>query len=353
MKHFTNREIFGVFVAFFVEFLALGSWRIFFDAVLQPDFRNSFLSLVWFGLLGMCFFLGMVVWKTRPLQAIGVVFLFLPSFLFVQTWYHLGFVFLAGILVYISMRAVQEEIIDRVHFHFFRNARAGVFLFVFGLSLALGSLYFSSIQAASWEELVPRFSVGEGTASLLIKTVAYLFPQWKHLGNEGMTVDGFLLSLKTDGEVSNRPLPENVEQQLGGTVTSQALSQYLKQGAFGSDSVETTALSEELVLRTGREQIALLVGRPVGGGEKIADVFSLALQHKIVAALSGEQASQHLSPTIVPVILALLLFITLLPVGSILALFSIGGGLILFRIALFFGWIRLEQVEHKQDVLLP
>lgn len=335
-----------------VELFAIGSWQMFFAAVLQPDIKNTVLTLVWFFFLGMSFFLGMVVWRTRAEQVTGIVLLLAPSLLLVHTWYHGIAVLLSGAALFSGIRSVQGEIDSRVRFHFFHNAQAGAFWFVFGCSLALSSMYFSSIRAESWEELVPRFSVGEGTASVLIRTVAYLFPQWQNLAHDGMTVDGFLQSLKPDENASVQSLPDTVEGQLGGPVTSQALVDYLRQGTLTASGVDPAALSEELALRTGREQIALLVGRPVEGDEKIADVFSLAIQHKIIVALSGDQTAQHLSPTIVPVVLAFLLFLTLLPAGSLLAFLCIGVSYLLFQIALFFGWLRLEQVDRKQDVLL-
>lgn len=352
MKRFTQREIFGICIVLLVGLLALGFWRAFFDTSLRPDVHNTLSVLLWFLFLGMGFFLGTVVWQHWGEQSIGSILILLPSLLFVQVWYHGAFLILASLLIFSATRSVQREITDRVRFHFIRSARVGSFLFVFGLSLVLGSAYFSSIRAESWEALVPRFSVGEGTASLLIKTVAYLYPQWKDLADEGMTVDGFLRSLKKNDGLADQPLPESVQRQLGGAAASQALSQYLKQSTSRSNG-DAVSPSEELALEAGREQIALLVGRPVRGSEKITDVFSLAIQHKIIAALSGEQASQHFSPTIVPVILSLLLFFTLLPVGSGVAFVSIGGSLLLFRIALVLHWLRLEREMREQDILLP
>lgn len=348
------RTIFGMFTVLAVGLLALGAWRVFFDTTLYPDLANTLSVFFWFSLLGTSFFLGAVVWRHWTLPAAAAIALLFPSLLFVHTWHHAIFVCLSSLLVFWSAVLVQQEIEGRVRFHFFRNVRAGSFVFIFGLSLALSSAYFSSIQTESWERLVSRFSVGEGTATVLFKTVAYLYPEWKNLADKGMTVDGFLLSLKKEGESAENSTPNVLSAELmKNNALWPAFSEYVKQGVLMPNGIENGALAEELALLAGREQIALLVGKPVSGDEQIADVFSLAIQHKIITALSGEQASQHISPAIVPVILALLLFLTLLPIGSILSVLWIAGSFLLFRLARHFGWVRLERVQREQEILLP
>lgn len=345
---FTTRDIFGVFVALGTGLLALASWRVFFDAVMIPDVTNTVKALFWFSLLGAAFLLGTIVWKERLSQIIAPMVVFIPSFLFIQTWYHLTFVIIAGMFAHLAIRFVQDEIKDRVRFRF-SHARAGQFTFLLGLSIALSSGYFASIKGETWEELVPRFSIGEGTAAVAIKTVAYVYPEWKNLGNEGITVDEFLLGLQKDKEGEGT--------MEGSSSLNPAdfpgLAEYLKQSVIEGGAVSKEELTEELYLRAGREQIAKLTGKTVRGDEKIADVFSAAIQHRIITVLSGEEVSNHLSPTIVPLVLALLLFLTLLSLGTIIAYFWLGMSFLLFQIALFFGWVRVERVMREQEILAP
>ncbi len=351
MRIFSTRDIFGIFVALGLGLLSLGAWQSFFSMILNPDTRSTVIAFIWFSFLSAVFFLGTVTWRERFSRTIAPVLVFLPSFLFVHTWYHLIFIFCSGLIAFLAIQLVQGEIEDRVRFHFFRNVRAGSFTFILGLSLALSSAYFASIQTESWEELVPRFKVGEGTATALFRTLAYFYPEWKNLATEGTTVDDFLLHLQTRDTVPTDESGALIPQ--GAADTLPVLEEYLRQNIAGSEGISREALSEELYLRTGHDQVATLVGRPVRGDEKIADVFSAVFQHKIVSVLNGEQASQHLSPVIVPLVLATLLFLTLLPAGSVAGFFWIALGLIFFRIGLLFGWIRLERVAREQEILLP
>jgi hypothetical protein len=342
---FTHREIFGVFIVLITGLLSLGSWKVFFGASLNPDLYNTSVALVWFSFLGASFLLGAVVWQGFRFQVSGVLALLLPSLLFVHEWYYFVIIFFSGALAFLSIRFTQQEIADRIRFHFFRSVRAGSFMFILALSLVLSGTYFASIQQESWEELVKRFSVGEGTATAVFKTSAYFYPEWKTLATEGTTVDEFLLSLKEEDEA----LPPEVFSE---ALTSPTLSEYLKRGMLGQ-VLDEKAVSQELYLRAGRDQIASLLGRSVSGDEKIADVFSLAVQRKIITALSGEQVSEHFSPTIIPFVLTLLLFFTLLPFGSVTSLLWISSSFLVFRAALFFGWMQLGKATREQDTLLP
>lgn len=352
MKRFTNREIFGTGVILSILVSAFFSWSMFFSAVAQPDPLNISGAIAWFSFLGAFFLLGTVVWQRRMFQVLGAILVFLPGFFFIQTWSHVVGVFVAVLIVFSSTQAIASEMRDRIQFRFFRMVRTGSFTFILGLSLALSSAYFSSIERLSWEELVPRFNLGEGTASIVFKTVAYFYPSWKNLADEGLTVDGFLLSLPREDLSSSLSTPSVTVVMDGGKVSPE-LTAYLKQELASQLSTLGQEPSEEMLLQAGREQIALLVGRDVSGNEKIADVFSSALQHKIVTVLSSEQTTSHVSPTIVPVVLAVLLFFTLLPLGSLVVGVWILGGLLLFRGAVWLGWLTMERVMVEQERLLP
>lgn len=339
-KRFSSRDVFGIFVVLAVGLLALGSWPAFLETVLQPDMSTTLRALSWFMFLGTAYLLGTIVWRERLSQVAAPLLLFVPSLLFVQTWYHLAFVVIASLFAYLAIRLVQDEMDDRVRFLFFRNVRAGVFTFVFALSLALSSAYFSTIETESWEELVPRFSLGEGTASLIIKTVASLNPDWQALAQNGSTVDDFLLSLKKESPTDG----VNVAPELGASVL---------EGIAQGQNIDVATLTQALYLERGRAEVARLTGKEIRGDEMIADVFSTAIQNRIITVLNGEQASRHLSPAIVPFILTVFLFLTLLPLGSVLGLVWVAFGFVVFRVGIFFGWLTLTRAERSQEVLLP
>lgn len=343
---FTPREIFGVFLVLGEGLLSVKAWSSFFTLSLHSDVNITLWTLLWFSLLGVIFFLGMIVWGVYILQMLGAVLLLAPSFLFVRTWYHGVFVAFSCLLAWISISLVQKEMEERIHFHFFRTAEVGSFICMLALSLSLSSTYFSSIQAESWEELVPRFSIGQGTAIAAFKTVAYFNPDWKKLTDQEITVDGFLRSLPPESGssgVSNFTLNE--------AFVLPALTEYMKQNGIEPGAVESEQLLQEFTLQARRNQIAVLVGKPLKGDEKIVDIFSLAIQHRILTALSGPEATHQFSPNVIPLVLAILLFLTLISIGSVLGLLWMMLSTLLFSLARMFHWIRIERVDREQEVL--
>ena len=351
-KFFTTRDVFGVCIVLAIGLFSIWAWNVFFNTLANPSVRNTAQALVWFSLLGAAFLLGTVVWKERFSWVIAPVAAFIPSLLFVQTWYQIVAIVIAVLLCYWSIFSVRDEISDRVRFRFSRSVSAGRFLFVLGLSIVLSSAYFSSIRSESWEELVPRFSIGQGTATFFIKTVAYVYPDWKKLADEGMTVDGFLLSLKEENESQGASF-EELGKQIGiESAAMPVLVEYLRNN-IAVDAFDEGTVSRELYLRSGREQIERLAGRSISGEEQIVDIFSSAIQHKIIMILSGEQVAKNLTPESVPLILTVLFFLTLIPVASVVGYLWVGLSLFFFQIALFFGWVQLDRVPRVQEILLP
>ncbi len=345
---FTPREFIGILLIVMSVPLAIMAWRIFFSVSATPDLKNTLWALLWFSLLGIIYYVGSVVWSERILQIVGATVPFLPSLMFIHTPIYMGVILCCALIVFAGTYIIQAELRERLTFHFYQSVRAGSFAFVFSLMLALSVSYGSSIQSASWEELVPRFQVGAGTANVLFKMVAYFYPDFKALAKEGTTVDEFLSS------VEQHPLPtppKDDSNQLIQTFPKlpTGLTDYLKKNI--ESSADGQVLIHSLYLQAGREQIANLVGKPVKGDEKIADVFSLAIQYKITASLQGQESANHLSPAVVPVVLATLLFLTLLPFGSLLAYLWIFLGLVIFRILLSTHVLNLGVVTKEQEVL--
>src|SRR6185369_2080265 len=286
----SSREIFGIVLLVFLAVISFASWNSFFSLSLHPDIPNTTVSVGWFSILGTAFFLGTIIWRGFFFQIAAAFAIFLPSLLFTRTWIHVVCVILSMAFALLSMRSVEKETGERLRFHFIKNVRSGSFSFVFGLALSLSSVYYASIRNASWEELVPRFRIGEGTAAVIFKSVGYVYPEYKRLSEEGVTVDSFLESFeKKDTQNKSQPAvlsPQNVDQ-----VNQMAAN--------------------------------------------IADVFSYAIQNRMITALSAREAKEHLSSQVIPFTLAFFIFLTLIPVGTFLSFIWVGFGFALFLLLVF------------------
>ncbi len=340
----TKRDIVGIFLLFFVALVALGAWRAFFMVMITPGVSDIWQPMPWFALLATFFFLGTAVWKTPAFQGAGSVLLFIPGFFFIVAWEYVVVSVIAMGLVFWSVTDITHEFKERLHFRFFRSIRAGQFFFIAGLALSLSGGYYVFLKQASWEELVPRFRVGEEMTAVIFKVASVINPSFSTLSNGDTTVDEFLLGLERSKSEETLLL----ESERTVSVTSSSIDI----GGTVAGNVSGQQLADEMFLRSGREQIAGLAGRPVEGNEKISDILSIALQRKLIGFLGEQKTTEHIPSQAVPFFLALLLFFTLLPVISILGLLCILMAELLFVLSLRIGWLALESISVEQKRLV-
>ncbi len=319
---FTKRRTLGIFLLLIIGVLALEAWQSFFIGIMTPGASDIWLPALWFSLLAVFFFLGTAVWTDTSFRIIGAALVFLPGLFFLQSW---EYVMAAGIsvaLVFWSSMDIAAEFDERVRFHFFKSVRSGQFLFVAGLSLSLASGYYVFLKNASWEELVPRFQIGEEATGVIFKAAGTINPSFAALAEGDVTVDGFLSSLEQD-----------------------------KSGMLLMLDTDQQRIAEELFLRSGREQLATLAGRSVVGDEKVSDVLSFALQRKLIAILQGNDTDRHIPAQAIPFFLALLLFFTFLSFLSLAGIVCVIVAQIVFRLSLWFGWLKLDTLTVEQQKL--
>lgn len=353
---FTRREIFGIFLVLIIGILSLGSWQIFFAAVMTPGVSDVWQPVLWFSVLAVFFFLGTVTWSHLILRISGAVLIFLPGLFFVRNWEYIVAGIVATFFIFWSSLAIARETEECVHFHFFKSVRAGQFLFVVGLSLVISSGYYVFLKDAVWEELVPRFRIGEGMTGIIFKVAGTVNPSFAKLSEGSTTVDEFLLSFEQSGLGEENQSQAGLEKKVDSNNTMNTFPQagqyFNGQNPTLFSGMNQEQIAQNLFLESGREQVATLVGRPVAGNEKISDLFSLALQDKLITILSGGKTAQHIPSQAIPFFLSLLLFLTLLSIVSIFIPLCILGAKSIFTFLLWIKWLKKGTFAVEQEKLL-
>lgn len=353
---FTKREILGIFLIFIIGFLAWGSWRAFFFAVTTSGVSDIWQVVAWFFLLVMFFFLGTVLWTNLFLRIAGGALVFLPGLLFISSWEYVIAGFFSVIFIFWSSVTIAREIEERVHFRFFKSARVGQFLFVLGLSFSIAAGYYVFLKNVSWEELVPRFRIGEEMSTVIFKVAGVINPGFAKLSEGTVTVDEFLLSFG-----QNKPEGESLPRKDSGKqITEQDILRVFPQPSQYSQGKNIVLLSDldqeqiaqRLFLESGREQVATLVGHPVAGSEKMSDILSFAVQKRLIAFLRGGEVTRQAPSPAVPFFLSLLLFLTLLSLVSIFAPLCIFGAELIFLFLLRSGWLEISTFSVEQEKLV-
>jgi len=349
--NFTKREIFSIFLLLVVGLCSFMAWRAFSLVMTDGGVSSIWMPIMWFSFLTSIFFLGMIVWKRMFFQIMGAVFVFLPGLLFLRSLEYAIVGVISMMCLYWGSTSVAEECGERAHFHFFKNVKAGSFLFVLGLSLLLSGGYYTFLKNVSWEEMVPRFRIGEEMTGVLFKVAGLTNPSFAKLSNGGMTVDEFLQNLEQNRQ--DTPVSSQANSQQDLLTAYPQMQQFLNGEALPlSLGLKSPKTAEELFLDGGRAQIASLVGRPVMGSEKMSDVLSSAVQNKLIAFLRGENTTQHIPTQAIPFFLALLLFLTLLSFSSLLVPICVLVAQVIFLLAHKSGWLSMKTLMVEQETLI-
>ncbi len=351
-EHFTKREILGISLILLIGLCSLGAWQWFIFAMTHPGVSDIWWPVFWFALLTIFFFLGTIIWSTTLMRIIGALLVFLPGILLIQAWEYVITGIVSVLCIYWSSVSIARERDERIRFHFFKSVQASSFLFFVGLSLLVSSGYYVSLKDASWEELVPRFHVGEEGTRIIFKIVGMVNPSFAKLSEGDMTVDEFLLNMEQDRQSSDVPTPQTsmTEQDVLDAYREMSRSSTERESTLPFD-IQSIKTAQEVFLDGGRKQIASLVGRPVSGNEKISDILSSALQNKLVTFLGGEKATGHISSTAIPFFLSFLVFLTLLSLSSIVAPLCILIAHGFFSLFLWAGWLSIGKVMIEQEKL--
>lgn len=306
-------------------FFALGFSSLGFASVassVSADDGRWGVSLLWFSLLSICFLSAGVLYRKRSMSVTFIVCSIGPSLFFAFTFAHLFLVALSVLLMSVGFRKIGDDIRSRLLISFRRSMGVGAFFFALPLSLLIASQYYMEIRSDSWQDLVPRFSLAEGSGDLILRAAGSISPEIGKIRDERMTVDSFLSTVRGTGGYSGDGMD-----------------------AFMDDMV--TSLS----LEAGRAELGKLVGRDISGDERMVDVLSEALRNKTVTFLSGAKAERNLPSGALPFFLAILLFITVLSLASLLqgiwALFASW----FIRILIRSGALRVERIPAEQEVL--
>jgi hypothetical protein len=160
--------------------------------------------LLWFSLLAVCFLSAGVLYRKRSMVVAFIACSIGPSLLFAFTFAHLFLVALSVLLMSVGFLKIGDDLGSRLSISFRRSMGVGAFFFALPLSLLIASQYYVEIRSDSWQDLVPRFSLAEGSGDLILRAAGSISPEIGKIRDERMTVDSFLSTAAGDRRVFRR-----------------------------------------------------------------------------------------------------------------------------------------------------
>jgi hypothetical protein len=284
------------------------------------------LPILLFSLLFILLYLSSILIRRILILQLMLGTVFLLNFIFALSLTHILAMVLAYLLALWSVTRIKEDLRLNVRVNLWKSIRVGSSLMLFAFSIAITSQYYCEIKNKSSEHLMPHFSMGESTGGLTSKLLSAINPDFKNLDQEGLTVDQFILQTQkeqSENDVASGEIGSKIDQQIekSGTSLSLEQKQILREDALKkiNDSSENLSIEQEqLILLEGRKKFSEIAGVTLSGDEKVSEVLSDFINQKMDQYLGSDIAdSQGSSP--LPIIMAIGLFLTILPIGSLLS----------------------------------
>ncbi len=318
-------------------------WYVLFHGTLSGIGSVALSLLLGFSFACISFFLGVLLWHERYERILGATVPFLPALIFVQEVSLVLAVTGSILLALLAIYAIRKEEKERIHFQYFRINQAGQFYFILALALSISVAYFGLIREASWEELVPKLRLGEGSAVILLKAVSMQQPILSAVKTDEVTVDEYLLSLTEEKKTE----VANTEDALFSLEVTLApgIEENLKKSGLTFADVRNSETAKAYYLDNGHAHFSRLVDGEIRGDEPMNAVISQILQRKIITTLDGTDQVRRVSPDVVPTAIAVVLFLALIPLGTILAYVWL-----LFGYGVFLYLLKTKQIEIREHL---
>ncbi len=276
----SHRQTIALILLFGIAAPAYFGYSAVMQAVLVEEASVFIVPLLWFVLTLTVFSTGAVLWQGIAERSMASGLLILPSMFFAPSLMHGAVILVAALIVFGGLLRISRELASRLRFSVYRSVFVGLAQIIFALSLVISSQYYVHVDTLSWDRLVPSFDLGEGTGAWLLRTIGTVSPSLVSLQDRELSVDGFLREV--------RPV-QSSDESLG----------------LEKSVVEAVRQAETMRSKT---ELSRLLGREVGGDEKMNEILSEVLRKKVIAFVSGGTPTASGNVPFLPFFLAILLF---------------------------------------------
>lgn len=244
---------------------------------------------------------------------------------------HVVIILFAILLLFASQRKIRNDLGQNVKLNMIKTLRLGRVFFLIAISLLVSSQYFFESQRKGSEiGSLPRVDFSGAISSSWTKGILEsASPEFSKVSGQDLTIDEFVWQSYKE---KRQDYLDNLSQE--------------DQLALGS----LESLERQKALEVGRKQFSDMVGRTLSGDEKVSDIFSDMINKKI-ANLFSPKDDVIFEGSLLPGIMALLLFLTVLSLGSLLIRMLIYMIHFLFWIMRKMGLVVISKVPVEMEVI--
>ena len=350
-----NRKQLEIFLSSLTLVIAFFSWLSIKNAVVIPDSSTWLVPGILFSIYFILVCLNSLLFRNVLLLELVLVSSLIFSLLFAFSWLQVGAIFLGAYFIFLASRKMRNDMDLNIKINIWKSLQTGRSYLLIAFSLMITMQYFVVINNFGGEKKVPHLDVSFVTKKIAIPFISSISPQFKMLKDDSSTVDQFILqsqknlfndnSLSSENEeLINSKIPENLTPAEKEALKTQAIK------SFADAQSQLSQENRELILSSGRRQFSEMTGVAIIGNEKISDVFTGLVSHKIDTYFNQEVSAGG-KEYVFSMILAVVLFLTIYPLGSLLSIFWLAIVELIFFILLKLKLLKIEIITVSKESL--
>lgn len=331
--------------------VAFFSWFSVYRAITVAESSTWLVPMLGFSFFAVSLFLSAVLIREAMVLEFLIVASFAFSIFFAFNLWHIVIVGLCILLAISAVMRIRKDLDLNVKVSLWKSFNMGKTKWIFALAFVISSQYFFIVKNIEGQKNIPELDLSAFSQKLVVPILGIMNPNFKEIQKDDLTVDQFILKSQENAK-SDLLGDEFIDSQIPQDLPSDQRD-ILKKEALKNISDMQRQVSEknnEFVLREGRRQLSEMVGRQIDGSEKIVDVFSGLINKKMNDYFNSQMAEGDQS-SVFPLILAIVLFLTIVPVGSLLGNLWFGIAIFIFNTLVRSGIVEIRKVQVEREMI--
>lgn len=350
----SKRKIIQAVLGISTVVVAVFSWLSVRNAVIVPDSSTWMVPMILFSIYIVLICLDAMLFSDVLLLELVLIGSLATSALFAFEWLQVLGVLISSYFLFLALRKIRVDMELNLKISPWKSMQAGKSYLLISLTFLIVMQYFLTIRSFDGEKKVPHFDASFITKKIAIPFVASVNPQFKALKDETLTVDEFIMQTQNSNQENNLlDIDEQIiDSQIPADLTP-AQREIIKKQAmenFSNTNSQVSQKNQELILSIGRKQLSDVIGVPIAGNEKISEIFTGLINNKINDYFNPRVGVGEKN-AVLSLILAVVLFLIIYPVGSILSIVWFLIVKLIFFVLLWVEIFSVKKVTVSKEIL--
>lgn len=323
------------------------SWRSVNEAINVSGSSDWLVPAMWFSFLFIIFSLSTILIKEKYILALLFPASLLLSCVFILSVAHLIIIIFSSLLLFLASLRIKKDLNLNVKINLWKSVRMGRILIIVALSIVITGQYYFSVKDFGASVLIPQLKPSDITNRLTAKVISMVSPEIKISEDEDMTVDQFILQSQKKGmEDQAISMDKIIEDQFDKNIPPAQMEEVKKEALKNINSPN----NESMILEESRKQLSEIAGKELVGNEKISEIISEMINNKINNFLGVSMENPKEAP-LIPIALAIIIFLTVISLGSFLSPLWILLAVIIFAILVKTKMVQIKKVPVEMEVI--